>query len=55
MYISRGRLIALRLGNGRRLASVHVGTGASSFPAPAGSGNLVVAPAGRSVIGFGGI
>ncbi|HEV3228875.1 MAG TPA: PQQ-binding-like beta-propeller repeat protein [Solirubrobacteraceae bacterium] len=54
IYISGDQLIAVGLAGGRQLASVNVGGGANSFPAPAGSGDLVVAPAGRSVIGFGG-
>ncbi|HET8536790.1 MAG TPA: PQQ-binding-like beta-propeller repeat protein [Solirubrobacteraceae bacterium] len=48
-----GTLVQLRLRDGHRIAAVHVGSGATSFPAPAAAGRLLVAPAGRSIVAFG--
>jgi hypothetical protein len=47
-----GMLVQLRLGDGHRIASVRVGGGATSFPAPAAAGHLLVAPTGRGIVGF---
>ena len=56
LYIqpSAGRLRALRLTDGSPRDSQPIGTGATSFPAIAGSGDLVVAPTGRGFTVFGG-
>jgi polyvinyl alcohol dehydrogenase (cytochrome) len=48
-----GTLVQLRLSDGHQIASVHVGGGATSFPAPAAAGRLLVAPAGRGIVAFG--
>jgi hypothetical protein len=51
--ISRGgTLVQLRMSDGGQVASVNVGGGATSFPAPAAAGNTLVAPAGRAIIVF---
>jgi hypothetical protein len=47
-----GRLRALQLADGQPLGGADIGSGANHFPAPAGSGELVVAPAGRSIVVF---
>jgi hypothetical protein len=48
-----GTLVQLRLSDGHQIASVHVGGGSTSFPAPAAAGRLLVAPAGRGIVAFG--
>jgi hypothetical protein len=47
-----GTLNQVRFSNGREIASVNVGGGATSFPAPAVSGRTLIAPAGRGVVTF---
>ena len=47
-----GTLVQLRLSDGHRIASAHVGGSATSFPAPAAAGDLLVAPAGRGIVAF---
>jgi outer membrane protein assembly factor BamB len=47
-----GTLTQLRLTDGRAIASTRIGTGATSFPAPAAAGNTLVAPAGRGIVVF---
>jgi hypothetical protein len=47
-----GRLVQLRMSNGSQVASVAVGAGATSFPAPAAAGSTLVAPAGRGFVVF---
>jgi outer membrane protein assembly factor BamB len=48
-----GRVIQLRMRDGRAVRSVGIGSGQTSFPAPAAAGHVLVAPAGRSFIVFG--
>ena len=47
-----GTLVQLRLSNGSQVASVRVGGGATSFPAPAAAGSTLVAPAGSGFVVF---
>ncbi len=47
-----GTLIELRFADGHRRASVQIGSGATSFPAPAAAGRTLVAPAGRRIVVF---
>jgi outer membrane protein assembly factor BamB len=47
-----GTLVQLRMSNGTQVASVNVGSGATSFPQPAAAGNTLVAPAGRGIVVF---
>jgi hypothetical protein len=47
-----GTLVQLRLSDGHPIATAHVGGSASSFPAPAAAGDLLVAPAGRGIVAF---
>jgi hypothetical protein len=47
-----GTLNQLRFRDGRRIDSVQIGSGATSFPAPAAAGHLLVAPTGRGVAVF---
>jgi hypothetical protein len=47
-----GTLNQLRVATGRRIGSVRVGSGATSFPAPAAAGRTLVAPAGRGIVVF---
>lgn len=47
-----GTLNQLRLSNGHLIASADVGSGATSFPAPAAAGSTLVAPAGRGIVVF---
>jgi hypothetical protein len=47
-----GTLVQLRLRDGSQVASVPIGAGATSFPAPAAAGGTLVAPAGRSFVVF---
>jgi outer membrane protein assembly factor BamB len=47
-----GTLVQLRMSDGHRIASVRVGGGATSFPAPAAAGHLLVAPTGRGIVAF---
>jgi polyvinyl alcohol dehydrogenase (cytochrome) len=49
---SDGTLNQLRVSNGHLIASTSVGSGASSFPAPAAAGSTLVAPAGRGIVVF---
>ncbi|HEX4719821.1 MAG TPA: PQQ-binding-like beta-propeller repeat protein [Thermoleophilaceae bacterium] len=52
--ISRGgTLNQLRMSDGHTVRSVGVGAGATSFPAPAAAGHVLVAPAGRGFVVFG--
>ena len=48
-----GTLNQVRLKDGRRIDSVQVGGGATSFPAPAAAGRILVAPTGRGIAVFG--
>jgi len=51
--ISReGTLNQLRFADGHRIASAQIGSGATSFPAPAAAGRTLVAPAGRRIVVF---
>jgi hypothetical protein len=47
-----GTLNQLRVRDGHRIASVRVGGGATSFPAPSAAGHVLVAPAGRAIVVF---
>jgi hypothetical protein len=47
-----GTLDQLRVSDGHLTASVKVGAGATSFPAPAAAGSTLVAPAGRGIVVF---
>jgi hypothetical protein len=47
-----GTLNQLRFADGRRIASVQLGSPTTSFPAAAAAGRTLVAPAGRSVVVF---
>jgi hypothetical protein len=47
-----GSLVQLRMSNGSQVASVNVGSGATSFPQPAAAGRTLVAPAGRGIVVF---
>jgi hypothetical protein len=47
-----GTLNQLRLADGHMIASTHVGSGATSFPAPAAAGSTLVAPAGQGIVVF---
>jgi outer membrane protein assembly factor BamB len=48
-----GTLNEFRLKDGRKVGSVQVGGGATSFPAVAAAGHLLVAPTGRGIAVFG--
>jgi hypothetical protein len=48
-----GDLIQLRMRDRHLVRSVHVGAGATSFPAPAAAGHVLVAPAGGRFVVFG--
>ena len=50
---SDGTLNQLRFTDGRQIDSVQVGGGATSFPAAAAAGHLLVAPTGRGIAVFG--
>jgi hypothetical protein len=47
-----GTLNQLRVGTGKRVASQQIGGGATSFPAPAAAGRVLVAPTGRGIAVF---
>jgi hypothetical protein len=47
-----GTLNQLRAADGHLIASTNVGSGATSFPAPAAAGSTLVAPAGRQIVVF---
>jgi outer membrane protein assembly factor BamB len=47
-----GTLNQLRISNGKRIASQQIGGGATSFPAPAAAGRVLVAPTGRGIAVF---
>jgi hypothetical protein len=47
-----GTLNQMRVRDGHRIASARVGGGATSFPAPAAAGRLLVAPAGKGIVVF---
>jgi hypothetical protein len=47
-----GTLNQVRVRDGHRIASVRVSGGATSFPAPAAAGRLLVAPSGRGIVVF---
>jgi outer membrane protein assembly factor BamB len=47
-----GTLQQLSFADGRRVGSTHIGSGATSFPAPAAAGRTLVAPAGRRIVVF---
>jgi outer membrane protein assembly factor BamB len=47
-----GTLNQLRFSNGKRIASQQIGGGATSFPAPAAAGHVLVAPTGRGIAVF---
>lgn len=47
-----GTLVQLHMSDGRRVADIDVGGGATSFPQPAAAGNTLVAPAGRGIVVF---
>jgi hypothetical protein len=47
-----GTLNQLRMSDGRRVKSVGVGGGETSFPAPAAAGNVLVAPGGSGFVVF---
>ena len=47
-----GTLEQLRFTDGHTIASIRVGTGTTSFPAPAAAGHTLVAPAGRGIVIF---
>ena len=47
-----GTIEQLSAATGRRIASERVGSGATSFPAPAAAGRLLVAPTGRGFVAF---
>jgi hypothetical protein len=47
-----GTLNQLRMRDGRTVASVRLGAGATSFPAPAAAGTTLVAPAGDKIVVF---
>jgi hypothetical protein len=47
-----GTLEQLRFTDGHTIASTRVGTGTTSFPAPAAAGHTLVAPAGRGIVVF---
>jgi hypothetical protein len=47
-----GALNQLRVSDGHLIASANVGSGATSFPAPAAAGSTLVAPAGRAIVVF---
>ncbi|TMK41254.1 MAG: hypothetical protein E6G56_05160 [Actinobacteria bacterium] len=54
LYISdKSSLRVVGLANGAARASADVGGGENSFPSPAVSGDLVVAPSGDSIVGYG--
>jgi polyvinyl alcohol dehydrogenase (cytochrome) len=48
-----GKLIQLRMSDGHAVRTVGVGASATSFPAPAAAGHVLVAPAGSSFVVFG--
>jgi len=47
-----GTLEQLRFTNGRTISSTRVGSGSTSFPAPAAAGHTLVAPSGRAIVVF---
>jgi outer membrane protein assembly factor BamB len=47
-----GRLVQLRMSNGRQITSTNIGAGATSFPAPVVAGRTLVAPAGSGIVVF---
>jgi len=47
-----GTLDQLRFTDGHTIASMRVGKGATSFPAPAAADHTLVAPAGRAIVVF---
>jgi polyvinyl alcohol dehydrogenase (cytochrome) len=47
-----GTLNQLRVADGHLIASADVGSGATSFPAPAAAGSTLVSPAGRGIVVF---
>jgi outer membrane protein assembly factor BamB len=47
-----GTLVQLHMSDGRRVASIDVGAGNTSFPQPAAAGRTLVAPAGRGIVVF---
>jgi hypothetical protein len=49
---SGGTLNQLRVADGHLIGSAHVGSGASSFPAPAAAGSTLVVPAGHGIVVF---